>query len=182
MTPEEYAKRHHAEKVRQRYAALASERRCTQCGGQDARTLAGRTRCETCYAKAYKPRNERSAQQKADEIRRHKELRQERIDARQCRECGNQDYLTLRGQQLCAKCRRRRNENAKRYAESGKRSEHSRRCREERIAKELCTKCGRNKPESGRRYCTDCLVRERLYKRKYRAIIDGLGEQNVGGI
>lgn len=175
MTGEEYAKRNRAKKVRLRYDKLVSEHRCTQCGGQDARTLAGRTRCEFCYAKAYKPRKEWSEQQKADEIRKHKEKRQERLDAMQCRECGKQDYSTLHGKQLCAACQRRTKENAKQYTESGKRAANQMRRREEFIAQGKCVKCGRNEPELGKLHCTDCLVRERIYKRKRRAIIKGLG-------
>lgn len=175
MTVEEYAKQNRAKKVRLRYDKLVSEHRCTQCGGQDARTLAGRTRCEVCYAKAYKPRNERSERQRADEVRKHKEKRYERLEAKQCRECGKQDYSTLHGKQLCAACQRRCNEKIKAYAESGKRADNQKRRRLEFEANGKCVKCGRNEPETGRKYCTDCLVRERIYKRKRRAIIKGLG-------
>lgn len=175
MTTAEYARQKHIREVQSRYSRLMSEKRCTQCGKQDDRTLAGRTRCNECNAKTYVPRENRSERQLLNEKRRRQEIRQERVEAGLCRECGKEDYLTLRGSHVCVACKRIHKEAAKRYAESGKKAIYRKRRKEELIAEGKCIKCGRNPVETGRKQCTDCLVWERLYRRKRRAIIQGLG-------
>ena len=175
MTTSEYARQKHIQRVRRRYNLLASENRCTQCGKQDERTLAGQKRCNDCFIKTYVPRQYRTEQQKLNEKLRRQELRDERTAAGLCRECGREDYLTLRGSHVCVACKRSRDERVKRYAATGKKALNLKRRKEELIAEGKCIKCGRNPVEAGRKQCTDCLVHERLYRRKRRAIIKGLG-------
>ena len=119
MTGEEYAKAKQVKAARKRYDARVAEHRCVTCGAQDERTLAGRTRCAACYAKAYK-----WPQRATDESRKSAALKKREFRAAmkaegRCMNCGAQDYLTLRGKPLCVACQRRRNRQQKDYRESG---------------------------------------------------------------
>ena len=172
MTGEEYAKAKQVKAARKRYDERVAEHRCVTCGEQDERTLAGRTRCAACYAKAYK-----WPQRMTDESRKSAALKKREFRAAmkaegRCMNCGAQDYLTLRGKPLCAGCQRRRNRQQKDYRESGGMAEAGKRRRDARRAAGLCTKCGKNRPEEGHVQCTDCLVRDRMYRRRQRAAME----------
>ena len=164
MTVEEYAKAKAARKVRERYDRLVAANACVTCGAQDERTLSGRTRCAACYAKAYKnPQVVTEADLKRYAANRRAKRKQNE-EKGLCRDCGAVDYSVLHGKKLCARCQRRRKGKNDRYHKSGKSAEWQKRRREQYKAEGLCSKCGKNPPEEGRLQCTDCLVRNRIYK------------------
>lgn len=168
MTGEEYAKAKQVKAARKRYDERVAEHRCVTCGEQDERTLAGRTRCAACYAKAYKwPQTATEESRKSAALKKREQRAAWRAEMR-CTSCGAQDYLTFRGKPLCAACQRRRNRQQKEYRESGGMAEAGKRRRDARRAAGLCTKCGKNRPEEGHVQCTDCLVRDRMYGMRRR--------------
>lgn len=173
MTVEEYAKAKCARKMRERYDRLVAEHRCVSCTGQDERTLAGHTRCASCYAKAYK--NPQVVTE--DDLKRYaanRQAKKNRFKALgRCHDCGEVDYRVSRGNKLCARCQRRRDKKQEAYRQSGQQSQWQRDRRERFRAAGMCTKCGKNPPEEGRQYCTDCLVRGRMYKRRARIKKEG---------
>jgi len=175
MTVEEYAKAKYARKQRERYDRLVAERRCVSCSGQDERTLAGHTRCAACYARAYKNPQVLTEEDLKRYAANRRAKRQKNIENGLCRDCGAMDYRVSRGMKLCARCQRRRDKKAQTYQKSGKRSEWQRNRREQFIAAGMCAKCGRNPPEEGKLQCTDCLVRQRIYKMRARMKARGKG-------
>lgn len=74
-----------AESQKSRYKKMKELHNCTDCGGQDERTLAGYTRCNSC----------------AEKLRQygHKLKEQHR-----CTKCGEQDKRTLAGKTRCEFC------------------------------------------------------------------------------
>ena len=175
VTIEEYSKRERKKYVKKRYWELKADHKCTQCGTQDVRTLSGKTRCASCaetHNKSAKKRREVIGRE-AD-VTRNRLKREENKEKRCCHRCGRQDYLTLRGKPYCIACQRKEKARQEKRKLNGSRSAYEKDLRERRAEIGVCTKCGNSKPEPGRKYCTDCLVRERMYKRKNRAILNVL--------
>jgi hypothetical protein len=51
-------KRSPADRYRKKYLKVLSEKRCTRCGKQDERTLAGYTQCDKCRQEVKRRKNE----------------------------------------------------------------------------------------------------------------------------
>ena len=164
MTIEEYAKAKQARAMRQRYDRRVADHLCVSCGRQDERTLAGHIRCALCNEKAYSSPQVVTQDSRARQARQKREKRKALSEMGLCHECGGEDYLTQRGKPLCAACQRRRNRQMEDYRDSGRMAEARKRRRESRRAAGMCTKCGKNVPEEGHVQCTDCLVRDRIYR------------------
>ena len=168
MTGEEYARMKRDQRIRRRYDRLKAEGRCTQCGGQDERTLAGHTRCEACNSRAYRTARPKTVAEKTTDAQRLRERRQAWRNSGKCGWCGAEDYMTQHGKPLCISCLRKRGELAEAY-KHGNASENRKRRRDRFREAGMCTNCGKNRPEPGRMQCTDCLVAERIRTRRRRA-------------
>ena len=175
MTIEEYAKKDRKKYAKRLYWGRVEAHECTQCGKQDARTLEGRTRCAECAEKhneSTRKRREENGREK--DVNRYRWRRKEYIENRCCHKCGTQDYLTMRGKALCISCSRKDKARQEKRKQDGSRSVYEKQMRLNRKEIGVCSKCGKSEPEPGRKYCTNCLVRERMYKRKYKAILNVL--------
>lgn len=164
MTPEERIALERKRYVQKRYRQCIENHECVNCRTVDERTLAGHIRCERCNRRAYQLSRPVTQEQREKLARDKRERRRRRSEKQQCHECGRQDYLTLRGRPLCALCQRKRNESERAYHDSGRLAEYQRSRRAAFKAAGMCSKCGKNPPESGRALCTDCLVRDRMYR------------------
>jgi len=157
-----------AEYDRQSYAFWKAEARCADCHGQDAYTLAGRSRCAVCTEKIralkhrYRDENqERLARSNHDWYYRMK------AEGR-CVKCGREvedpaHYTT------CARCRARiRASDAERRLASGKVPKA--------IAADcgVCGICNRRPAVEGRKTCPECYAQNMRNLAKANAAKDGM--------
>jgi hypothetical protein len=134
-------------KIRRRMRLIA-ERRCTCCGVQDSRTLAGKQYCIPCYSRQREYGRRRreylkslgrceccSAKDKRTEsgfalcevcASREKMRNEQKRAERVCARCGKQDERTLTGFTYCAECNEKINIK-RRIAEKRRRSHESER-------------------------------------------------------
>ena len=130
---------------------MRQEKRCTNCGKQDERTLNGRRMCSKCAEKDNARNRARLAEN--PEIRTQKRdnlnaWRHDLMEKHLCVDCKRQDAYTLNGRARCFECseknregqRKRRNENLE--AERKKSRDQRQQWREAG----KCTRCGRDKP------------------------------------
>ena len=169
MTPEERIKLERKRYVQRRYRYCLEHHECVNCRKVDDRTLAGHIRCHACNDKAYRTAKPPTSEKKAMYTKAKRDRRNDRAERKVCRDCGREDYLTLRGKPLCAACQRKRNVSHRQYMESGRLSEYQKARRDAFRLAGMCSKCGKNAPEAGHRTCTDCLVRDKLYRLRKKA-------------
>lgn len=167
---------------------MKQEGRCQNCGRQDEKTLAGRSRCTVC---AGKDNRRDKARLDADPEKRSRKNAEKREWTRQlkanhlCVDCKQQDAYTLNGRARCFEC-------AEKYA---------RECRERRAKapdayneaqRELrarwrengkCTNCGQEKPSwEHHRVCVACRVKMYRFKKEQRESRDDWFPRGTPGL
>lgn len=138
MPISEISREYNRTKNRERKRELHEQHRCTQCGGQDADTLAGRYCCKSCAII-----HSCNASNRCDILK---------MQGR-CAQCGKRDERTVSGKTLCDSCAERKNAAEKIV-------------REERKSAGLCRDCG--KPVEDLKYvrCSACRERQRDARRR----------------
>ena len=81
-----------------------AEQRCTRCGRQDARTLAGYSCCERCRTRLREYNDEHRAERQGQHIEYMRKWREARRTERRCTGCGK-PLPEGETHTVCAKCR-----------------------------------------------------------------------------
>lgn len=167
---------------------MRQEKRCMNCGKQDDKTLAGRSKCAVCARKDNQrgkehldANPEKRSEKNIEKRERYQWLKTNHL----CIDCKQQDAYTLNGRARCFEC-------AEKYA---------RKCREQRAKapdkyskakRELratwrengkCTNCGRKKPSWDHHgYCITCRVKAYNIKKKQRESRDDWFPRGTPGL
>lgn len=130
---------------------MRQEKRCVNCGKQDERTLAGKTRCQTCAERdsfRWKERMDAAPQKRVVKNIAQQEWRKMLRESHLCVDCKKQDAYTLNGHARCFECSFKNSKQACKVAkvnqEKRKIDAKARRDRWRESGK--CTRCGRVKP------------------------------------
>ena len=99
-----------AEYSRRRREKFKREQRCYRCGGKDARTISGYTRCAECAAVC---KDESKAWNELNPERRKKAYEVRKVKIEQCRNSGLcikcMNNLADEGKRMCSECREKYN-------------------------------------------------------------------------
>lgn len=147
---------------RERRAYLKNLGRCTECRGQDAYTLNGRSRCAECNARhnerQKQERERRTPEQCERERQRKKDWRRKRLNAGLCVRCGRK--VDRKGS-LCTRCLVRING----YAREHYREHH---IGPRRGDEGVCFVCLKPEVVPGLKVCTACHEQLRVAAEKGR--------------
>lgn len=155
----------HLARNKRHYMKMLVEGRCVNCGGVDAFTEAGRSRCAVCNAKHQRPERKVMTQEKRDRENANKrEWAQMRKAAHLCIDCGRMDGRTLNGRCQCLQCATKKSKQARaRYD-----FDHQKELRDARTARwkaaGLCSQCGGPREDETKAMCATCRLKYRLRK------------------